>query len=183
MFRLSSVSRRAALASSAAAATALAGGSHRRTYATLEPARRPTIGYVTDVEGDRYFFARWVAMSRVVQRDAAGQLELREGCELVYGGDVVDRGDGDAFVLGELLALLRRYPSRVHFVLGNRDVNKMRLAVELSEQHRSGLCAAAAPMLLLLALLAPPSRSDPRECFAACPWASTRRCTGARVRS
>ena len=33
----------------------------------------------------------------------------------------------------ELLALRRRYPDRVHLVLGNRDVNKMRLSTELAE--------------------------------------------------
>jgi hypothetical protein len=43
----------------------------------------------------------------------------------VFGGDVVDRGDGDLRILRDLMQLKRAYPTRVHFILGNRDLNKV----------------------------------------------------------
>jgi hypothetical protein len=37
--------------------------------------------------------------------------------------------------LHDLLSLKDRHPLRVHFVLGNRDINKMRLAAELAPDN------------------------------------------------
>ena len=57
-------------------------------------------------------------------------LHLKANCELVFGGDVCDRGPGDLRITSEILDLKERYPNRVHIILGNRDVNKYRIPFE-----------------------------------------------------
>ena len=78
------------------------------------------IGYVTDVEGDLDYWSRYCALSRVLQPGRAlDDLALRDNCHLVFGGDSVDKGDGDLRFLHSLLQLKRRHPDRVHLLLGN----------------------------------------------------------------
>lgn len=72
----------------------------------------------------------------MLERDGEG-VALREGCRFVYGGDVVDHQPGDLRLLDELLALKRRFGERVQLVIGNRDVNKLRLPFELTPQFCS----------------------------------------------
>eukprot|EP00961_Rhodomonas_salina_P000442 6061-Rhodomonas_salina.1 len=45
-----------------------------------------------------------------------------------------DKGIGDVRFVRLLLALKKKYPERVHWIIGNRDCNKLRLAAELSEE-------------------------------------------------
>ena len=109
------------------------------------------IGYVTDVEGDLAFWSRYVGLSRCIVHSGGGgappgaaggggepaldALELAPGAQLVFGGDSVDKGGADLRFLRSLLSLQERHPGRVHTVLGNRDINKMRLLAELSPTH------------------------------------------------
>lgn len=58
---------------------------------------------------------------------------LRDHCHFVFGGDVCDRGVGDIRVIRELVELKSRYPERVHLLMGNRDINKMRMRFELAD--------------------------------------------------
>ena len=99
------------------------------------------IGYVTDVEGDLAFWSRYVGLSRCIVNGGGGEpdldaLELAPGAQLVFGGDSVDKGGADLRFLRSLLSLQERHPGRVHAVLGNRDINKMRLLAERSPTHR-----------------------------------------------
>ena len=57
---------------------------------------------------------------------------LRDGCVFVFGGDATDKGGCDLQVLQHLNALKAAHPDRVHLILGNRDINKMRFLQELS---------------------------------------------------
>ena len=95
----------------------------------------PEWGYVTDVEGDALFWKNYVDLSRVVHRDSAGVLHLKDGAHFVFGGDTVDQGVNDVGFVDDLVSLYKRHPGRVHFILGNRDINKMRYLPELSKTH------------------------------------------------
>ena len=92
------------------------------------------VGYTTDIEGDVDCWRRYVELSDVLSRGDDGLVELTDGAHFVYGGtflwmmcarrqkcdgyegDAVDRQAGDLEFLAELLALKRRYPSRVHLL-------------------------------------------------------------------
>ena len=90
-----------------------------------------TIGYATDIEGNYDYWSRYIELSKILNRLPTGELELHDKCHFVYGGDVVDRGPGDLRVLSDLVGLKKSYPERVHFIMGNRDINKMRIPAEL----------------------------------------------------
>ena len=60
------------------------------------------------------------------------RLVLRPNTHFVYGGDTVDKGPGDIRFVRALVSLKKRYGDRVHLLVGNRDLNKLRLPSELS---------------------------------------------------
>lgn len=108
------------------------------THLNLDPALR--VAYVTDVEGNWEFFLAYISRCkglRLVGMDEGGscaRVDLADGWRLIFGGDACDKGGavgGSIRVLKSLLLLKRRYPSRVTLLLGNRDLNKMRLTSEL----------------------------------------------------
>jgi hypothetical protein len=112
------------------------------TPRSREYASGVTVSYVTDIEGNWNYWDRFVRVSDVLKltekvdpttKAIDREINLKENCHLVFGGDVCDRGPGDLRVVRELLDLKEAYPDYVHFILGNRDVNKLRLAVELDD--------------------------------------------------
>ena len=124
---------------------------HHRGFASASGRKRRTrqVSFLTDVEGDAAYFDRFVENSRVLcfqstspnlDRTSSGgtffpynkQVAFRTNCSmLVYGGDVCDKGGSDLYILRQLLSLQHRYPDRVHLLMGNRDINKMRIVPEM----------------------------------------------------
>eukprot|EP01084_Bolivina_argentea_P010013 18676_1 len=93
------------------------------------------IEFITDVEGDIQYFDRIIKHSKIlnlVGTDYDLRLEFQtSNGMLVYGGDVCDRGVGDIRIGSLLIDLKSRYNNRVFFIMGNRDMNKLRLMKEL----------------------------------------------------
>ena len=88
------------------------------------------IVYLTDVEG------RWDKLADALSGHVGVSLrgdhiEVAEDATLVFGGDATDRGSAGRRVMRALLDAKMRHPSRVALLAGNRDLNKLRLRVEL----------------------------------------------------
>ena len=96
------------------------------------------ITYVSDVEGNWEFFCAYVARAEGLRWRRGGPsvdgLEIVDGWRFIFGGDSVDKGGSVGgsvrFVLC-LVSLKKRYPERVTILLGNRDLNKLRLTSEV----------------------------------------------------
>ena len=107
----------------------------------------PNVAFMTDVEGNWEYFVKCLELSPALQLlaisdDGAADIELRPGWHFVFGGDSVDKGGavgGSIRVVKSLVRLKKRYPQRVHLVLGNRDLNKMRLTSELAPSQLAEL--------------------------------------------
>ncbi len=95
---------------------------------------RTTIAYLTDIEGDLNYLNRFLSLSRVLSVEDK-KIHLAPNSHLVFGGDIVDRGGFDMSVLTIMNDLKDRYPDNVHFIMGNRDANKMRIRSEIKGDH------------------------------------------------
>eukprot|EP00931_Biecheleriopsis_adriatica_P019820 TRINITY_DN1339_c1_g1_i1.p1 TRINITY_DN1339_c1_g1~~TRINITY_DN1339_c1_g1_i1.p1 ORF type:complete len:869 (-),score=160.50 TRINITY_DN1339_c1_g1_i1:18-2624(-) len=99
------------------------------------------VEFLTDVEGNWDYFLLYVSRSEVLQwlpphRGVWGPGKLafkNDSCMVVFGGDAVDKGPGDIRFVKALLELKEEYPQRVHIILGNRDINKLRFYTELAD--------------------------------------------------
>jgi hypothetical protein len=85
---------------------------------------RMLTSYLSDIEGSRDYFNRFLGISKVLFEDGNGRLQLRDNTRFVFGGDAFDKGDGDLEICHRLVDLKERFPDRCTFILGNRDVNK-----------------------------------------------------------
>lgn len=112
----------------------------RRTRPQSSSSKNHIISHFTDVEGDRDYLERYVARSEVLcfrpsedrnfPYDEWMDFQDSNGM-LVFGGDVCDQGGSDLYCIRQLLSLKDRHPDRVHLLLGNRDLNKLRVTQEL----------------------------------------------------
>lgn len=100
------------------------------------------VAYFTDVEGNWEYLASFVAQSEALKRDGDNEdgsmrLQLNDGWRIVFGGDSCDKGGvvgGSVRVVRTLVRLKKEYPDRVTLLLGNRDLNKMRITSELADE-------------------------------------------------
>lgn len=72
-------------------------------------------------------------------------IKMKGNCKFVCMGDTIDNGPNNMAILKFLRHLKTEYGNRIVFILGNRDINKLRLLFELEEAKdgkfwiRSGL--------------------------------------------
>lgn len=90
------------------------------------------IAFLTDVEGRWDKLADFCAGNPLVALDAAGALRVADDAVFVFGGDVCDRGPDSQRLAACFLAARAAQPERIVLLAGNRDINKLRLARELT---------------------------------------------------
>ena len=95
------------------------------------------VSYVTDIEGNWEYFCAFVGLTPALEfvdgpdvydADGAADITLTPGWHFVFGGDSCDKGGavgGSIRVVRSLVRLKRKYPDRVHLLIGNRDANKV----------------------------------------------------------
>ncbi len=96
-------------------------------------AQPEAVAFLTDVEGSRSTLEDFLRKHPAFFLGKDGRFHLRDGWIFVHGGDCLDRFPGEREVVGELLRLDEESPGRVVLIAGNRDVNKLRLPLEVSE--------------------------------------------------
>jgi hypothetical protein len=98
------------------------------------------VSFITDIEGNWEYLLHFVEISEAlrnlgINEDGSLELELLDGWTFVHGGDCPDKGNevgGSIRIVRTLLRLKAKYPERVVLLLGNRDINKIRLSSELA---------------------------------------------------
>lgn len=112
--------------------------------------RRKIISYCTDLEGDLSFFQSFLQSSKIVtarniqtstwhpKEWLSFDIDFQSSSDqnqFVFGGDLFDHGPGDLRLATALLQFKNTYPNQVTLLLGNRDLNKLRLLNELKEKY------------------------------------------------
>ena len=95
----------------------------------MPPARRTA--WLSDVEGQWDKLTSFCAGNPVVSL-SGNTLTVAPGMLFVFGGDAVDRGPAGQRILRALTDVKDRQPGQVVLLAGNRDINKLRLARELT---------------------------------------------------
>jgi len=90
-----------------------------------------------DVEG------QWERLESFIQNSSAFEIQngiykLKPNHRFVFMGDAVDKGNASLRILSTFLGLKESHPDQVVLILGNRDINKLRLPFELSQEGLSG---------------------------------------------
>lgn len=90
----------------------------------------PRLAYFSDAEGNLPALEKFIESSGIF---IPGTSTVREGGYFVFGGDAVDFGDS-AGVLSALYRMWNDSWREMTLLVGNRDLNKVRLATELTEE-------------------------------------------------
>ena len=124
--------------------TPAAAGGRRR--ADGSPSHVP-IAFLTDVEG-QWERLRSFADGHPGLRLDGERLEVAAGWTFLFGGDAIDRGPHGRRVVRALLDAKRRQPDAVRWLIGNRDLNKLRLRRELDGHPPPRAQGSTRPALL-----------------------------------
>lgn len=96
------------------------------------------IGVIADLEGDWAKIEAFAQNSQEILTITQGEDgepvgTLHEAHKIVFLGDAIDKGPNNHKILRFLLNLKARYRDRVIFILGNRDINKLRFNWEFKK--------------------------------------------------
>ena len=70
------------------------------------------VTYVTDIEGNYDYWQRFVRFSRVLCNDPRGNVDFKESNgEIVFGGDMCDRGSGTSSIAYNITCFFTYYLS------------------------------------------------------------------------
>jgi hypothetical protein len=121
--------------------------------ADYSPGASVNVCFCTDVEGNFEYLTAFIALTDALnvvahKEDGSLELDLADGWHFVFGGDAVDKGGpvgGSVRVVRTLVALKKKYPTRCTLILGNRDINKMRMTSELAPSELANYASVPGP--------------------------------------
>jgi hypothetical protein len=93
------------------------------------------VTHLTDVEGNWGYFRRWIDRSRVIGLKDNHLYFRKPNAKFVFGGDAVDKGDGDIRITELLVNFKKQYPDQVILLVGNRENKYPRFISELHPLH------------------------------------------------
>lgn len=93
----------------------------------------PEILVVTDTEGRRDNLMTLVEEKKLKFDETTGLDFTRPDQVFVFGGDLSDRGTDSIRLRKWLVVLKKKYPDRVTFIWGNRDLNKLKIVQSLPD--------------------------------------------------
>jgi hypothetical protein len=98
---------------------------------------------IGDIEGrlqDLYGAVTKSTVLKIITEGSNQKLEFNnEQDKVVFIGNMIDHGGYDVKVLETVVDLKERYPERVELIMGNRDINKLRLLFEMKRLDRSSI--------------------------------------------
>merc|ERR1719162_2132237 len=97
---------------------------------TFEPVRERTNNDGDEDEASKHLKFPYEQQITFISSDNDEEDNIETVC--VFGGDIWDKGGNDLYVIRQLISFRQRYgPERVIFIMGNRDINKMRIFAEV----------------------------------------------------
>lgn len=85
------------------------------------------IAVLGDLEGNLNRFEDFIKKTDTLYRAEDGKLKMIGDKKFVFLGDVMDRGPGSLRIMNDLIHLKKKYPNQVTIILGNRDINKLKI--------------------------------------------------------
>ncbi len=95
------------------------------------------VGVLGDLEGNIARFDDYIKGSDILFYNDEGEVDLRPGKKFLFQGDVMDRGPGSIRIMKALIQLKDKYPNDITIILGNRDINKLKI-ISLVKEHENG---------------------------------------------